>query len=849
MLAILLLVAGGFALRLAYLATPGLDSDQAIFGLMAMHILRGELPIFQWGYLYMGTIESFVAAPLMALFGPTRFALDLSPTLFSMLFALGAYLFARQAAGRAAGLWALAFACFPPIYLIWTVVVARGAYTETLALGTLAGYFALRSVDAETPREERNALIGVGLTLGLSFWTHYNTVIYGAAILVFWAIERPRLIARAALWAGLAFFVGSAPFWYGTIQSHFGSFDITGPPAPRFSRRLSRMLTYRLPIVLGIRLDGGSVTTVPVLAWLIAPIQAAALVGIVWLARPAASARLRHAARLLLLVTVTLFVVYLASPFSGVDTQRYLVPFYTTLTIAPALVVGQLGRPGVALGLTLLVLQLVPSIREADIFDAQARQRYRDDLAAENRLFDRLESLGLHAVYADQYWDGARFTFDARERIVFANPFEDRSTEYLDRADGAENAAFLFREQRQAAGFEATLGLAGARYEKELVEGLVLFRAIQAAAPGGTEVPIVAAAASDDEVDTSLAFDRDVATRWTSLRPQRPGMWFRADLGTEQEISELTFLPRYASDMPRGLRVEASLDGARWTKVSEARGYWGPCSWARGRPLPDYDGWVVSRFPPVRARFVRLTQLGTDPHYAWSIAELIVRASGGTPADTPAVVAAPGRLLADPVTAARLPGAVRHWQGSVIQHFDHLRDVSLVEPGDRLILARRDPLAHGADPRIGAVAQTTAPAGDDVLVQGARLVVDGLPRRDPRSLHYDPDNERAVIDAGAEQALSGVVVDHGVAVVQFPRGLVARTSADGVTWSEPERLLPRPSRLFWSDEGLFGASFAERIFLFATPRRARFLELTASPRHPKLPWLLRQATLLLGEPQ
>ena len=42
MLAILLLVAGGFALRLAYLATPGLDSDQAIFGLMAMHILRGE---------------------------------------------------------------------------------------------------------------------------------------------------------------------------------------------------------------------------------------------------------------------------------------------------------------------------------------------------------------------------------------------------------------------------------------------------------------------------------------------------------------------------------------------------------------------------------------------------------------------------------------------------------------------------------------------------------------------------------------------------------------------------------------------------------------------------------------
>jgi hypothetical protein len=57
MLAVALLFAGGLALRLAYLATPGLDSDQAIFGLMAMHILRGEFPIFQWGYLYMGTIS------------------------------------------------------------------------------------------------------------------------------------------------------------------------------------------------------------------------------------------------------------------------------------------------------------------------------------------------------------------------------------------------------------------------------------------------------------------------------------------------------------------------------------------------------------------------------------------------------------------------------------------------------------------------------------------------------------------------------------------------------------------------------------------------------------------------
>ena len=110
---VITLLAAGLGLRLLFLATPDLDSDQAIFGLMAMHILRGEISFFQWGYDYMGTLESFVAAPLMLVFGPTRFALNLAPVLFSMLFAYAAYLLAREAAGFRAGVWALAFACFP----------------------------------------------------------------------------------------------------------------------------------------------------------------------------------------------------------------------------------------------------------------------------------------------------------------------------------------------------------------------------------------------------------------------------------------------------------------------------------------------------------------------------------------------------------------------------------------------------------------------------------------------------------------------------------------------------------------------------------------------------------------
>ena len=41
-------------------------------GLAALHIARGEdFPVFFYGQEYMGTLEAYLAAPLVALFGPS----------------------------------------------------------------------------------------------------------------------------------------------------------------------------------------------------------------------------------------------------------------------------------------------------------------------------------------------------------------------------------------------------------------------------------------------------------------------------------------------------------------------------------------------------------------------------------------------------------------------------------------------------------------------------------------------------------------------------------------------------------------------------------------------------------
>ncbi len=61
------------------------DSDQAIFGLMAKHIVEGRaLPMFIYGQDYMLGVEAWLAAPLFALFGPSATLLKLPVVLVNV---------------------------------------------------------------------------------------------------------------------------------------------------------------------------------------------------------------------------------------------------------------------------------------------------------------------------------------------------------------------------------------------------------------------------------------------------------------------------------------------------------------------------------------------------------------------------------------------------------------------------------------------------------------------------------------------------------------------------------------------------------------------------------------------
>ena len=121
-----------------------IDGDEAMVGIQAEGILRGQFPIYFPDQAYMGSLETYIAAGIFALFGPSNWALRAVPILESPLLVYLTWRLARDLLPRdarttplLAGLAAL-LAAIPPLYDAVTELRAWGGqievYVITLAL-------------------------------------------------------------------------------------------------------------------------------------------------------------------------------------------------------------------------------------------------------------------------------------------------------------------------------------------------------------------------------------------------------------------------------------------------------------------------------------------------------------------------------------------------------------------------------------------------------------------------------------------------------------------------------------------------------------------------------------------
>jgi hypothetical protein len=128
-------------------------------------------------------------------------------------------------------------------------------------------------------------------------------------------------------------------------------------------------------------------------------------------------------------------------------------------------------------------------------------------------------------------------------------------------------------------------------------------------------LPIAQLTASVNQPDINAIKDNDLITRWHSTE-QRGDETIVADLGATRRVSGLLLcLGTYASQYPRNLVVDISLDGTTWTTA-----------WSGPTAMLAYEGALADpRAVPIAialsrdARFVRLRQTAAEDTRGWTI--------------------------------------------------------------------------------------------------------------------------------------------------------------------------------------------------------------------------------------
>src|SRR5262249_33606290 len=191
--------------------------------------------------------------------------------------------------------------------------------------------------------------------------------------------------------------------------------------------------------------------------------------------------------------------------------------------------------------------------------------------------------------------------------------------------DAATSVAYV-SSGRMPDGFVQSVTAAGIGFDRQVGSVGSLLTNFRLDHAAYREIPATgwSATASAHPELAGHAIDRDAGTRWRV--PARPAdAWLQVDLGRTWAVGMVTWLPGTYQEVPVGFRLDTSTDGSRWTLGREVPVYYGPFYWAAGHPMGRVRwGRVEVRFPARPARYVRVTHLGADNRFPWTVRELFV---------------------------------------------------------------------------------------------------------------------------------------------------------------------------------------------------------------------------------
>jgi hypothetical protein len=405
----------GLALRVwIYRSALGVpDSDEAVVGLMTMHLLDGEWTTFFWGQGFGGSQEAILTAPLFALFGPGWLALRAVPIALTGVTAIVVWRVGRRTLGEPAAAFAGCLMWVWPPFLLQRLTHQYGFYASGVLSCALLLLLALRTV--ERPTRARSAVFG--LVLGLSLWGSAQVLPVVVGV-VAWTGWRCRVWLRRAWISAVFAVVGALPSLVWNVGHDWASLHSTIADTTSYTHRLRIFVSPLLGMLLGLRTPYTQERLLPAALTFLAYAALALL-----LVYGAYRARRTDASVLYVVAAVFPFVYALAPQTLFSQEPRYL------LVLAPVVVllVAQLATSYVR-GVVVLCVALALSVATI-----ARMETYAHDVAPQppkaprslTPLVETLDRLGLDRVYAD-FWLAYRLTFETQERIVAAQSKLDR---------------------------------------------------------------------------------------------------------------------------------------------------------------------------------------------------------------------------------------------------------------------------------------------------------------------------------------------------------------------------------------------------------------------------------------
>jgi 4-amino-4-deoxy-L-arabinose transferase-like glycosyltransferase len=470
-----LVVLAGAALRVG-LVSAGVvpfNSDEAIVGLMARHILGGQLPIFFYGQAYMGSLDAMLVALGFQLFGQQVIVIRAIQILLVSGTIITTMLLAQRVRpGTVAPVIAGLLLALAPVNVTLYTTVSLGGYGEALLLGNLILLLALDAGNLPSPWWR---FLLWGVVAGLGFWAFGLTLVYSlpaAALLTVVALGWPRRYALVrAGWALLGIILGALPWLayaaehgLATLMEELTGSAIAGASGLSWLASLPahflNLILFGVTVIVGIRPPWG-------LVWLGGPLAPLALAFwggvIVWIVRRREGSRDADRALWLLKgVVVATLVGFVATPFGADPSGRYFLPLAAPMAVMAAAMLAEL-RPRIrsiawaALAVLPLAFQLWGNIQVARRMPPGLTTQFDSstqiDHSHDGELIEFLLAHGDTRGYTN-YWVAYPLAFLSSEQLIFVPrlPYhndlrytsrDDRYPSYDDLVAGSPRVAFI----------------------------------------------------------------------------------------------------------------------------------------------------------------------------------------------------------------------------------------------------------------------------------------------------------------------------------------------------------------------------------------------------------------------